>query len=284
MLCFSLCTLLSFSGSGAAASPPEGLAPEEITRLSIHYSHMSSYSKSSFDLRDDKGEILFSCNFFTVDGQEITLKDVPVVPEYMRRLRETAKEHDFAQIQGKRPPSKFFVHDAPMSGMNIEWPGGKSKYFNYWPTREVETLFREIADACVNKPGAPEEVSALYYTYVHTRRTESFRFDLCHDEGEFLFSARYYPEGATKVVAFEYVPVDPAHMQRLWEIVRAHGIANMRGKALHHKETTPPYPYAMLSLYWPDMRFVQLGQPASGNEELEAFFRDLAQEYAPKVN
>ena len=118
VFCFSLCTLLSFPASGAAASPPEGLAPEEITGLSIHYSHMSTESESSFDLRDDKGEILFSCNFFTVDGQEITLKDVPVDPEYMRRLRETAKEHHFAQIQEQRPPSEIFILDEPMSGLD----------------------------------------------------------------------------------------------------------------------------------------------------------------------
>ncbi|SBW08205.1 exported hypothetical protein [uncultured delta proteobacterium] len=282
VFCFSLCTLLSFPASGAAASPPEGLAPEEITGLSIHYSHMSTESESSFDLRDDKGEILFSCNFFTVDGQEITLKDVPVDPEYMRRLRETAKEHHFAQIQEQRPPSEIFILDEPMSFMHIEWPGGKRKSFNYWPTHEVETLFREIADACVNKPGAPEEISALYYTYTHTPRTKNFHFGLYHDEGNFLLFAQYYPEGATHAVAFEGVPVDPAHMQRLREIIRAHNIANMRGKALHHKELAFSYPYTMLNLYWPDMRFVQLGRPASGSEELEAFFRNLIQEYAPK--
>ena len=145
MLFFSACAHLSSFEPGMAAQPAEALGSEEIIKLSIHYSHMSRYSAFSFELRDDGGNILFSCRFFTTDGQEIILKDVQADPDYMRPLRDRARQHGFEKMQEKRPLGIFFVRDAPMRGMHITWSGGKSKYFNYWPSAEVEVFFRNLA-------------------------------------------------------------------------------------------------------------------------------------------
>ena len=124
---------------------------EQITGLSISYTHMTQYSAKSFQLQEENGEALFSCRFFS-DDDEIKLEKEPVSPEYMQRLREIAKKYDFASKKEKKTSNRPFVHDAPMYGMTLYWADKKNLRLNYYPDNgEVESLFREIAEECISE-------------------------------------------------------------------------------------------------------------------------------------
>ena len=275
MLAFAFC---SFSGCGEAASSAVG-APEDMIRLSIGYSHMSRFSALSFDLEEKDGEVLFSCNFFS-NMEEIRLERVPTAPEYMRRMRDIARRHNFANMKERSNESKPFIHDAPMSGMTMDWPDGKSLRLNYWPGGgEVEALFWEIAEVHINKPGAPEDISALYYDYVHASDHERLNFSLRGDNEKYLFSARYFTKDRERIVLSEK-PVDVEYVREMRELIKELGILDVKGNPLRETSESTPYPYARLYLYWPDMKILRLDESAPGGEELEKFFRDLAQIYA----
>ena len=284
MFTFAFC---SFSGCGNAAASAVG-APEDMIRLSINYSHMSMTSALSFSLEEKGSEVLFSCNFFS-EMEEITLDRVPADPEYMQRLREIAKRHNFANMKERSNEDESFIRDAPMYSMTMDWPGWKSLRLNYWPGGgEVEKLFWEIAEVYVNKPGAAEDISALYYNYAHASDHERFNFSLRANKGkfqrvnsgEFLFSARYFTEGREKIVLNEE-PVDIEHVRKMRELVKELGILDAKGNPLRETSmSAPPNPYARLNLYWPDMKILRLDERAPGGDELEKFFRDLAEKYA----
>jgi len=56
---------------------------------------------------------------------------------------------------------------------------------------------------------------------------------------------------------------------------------DVKGNPLREtSKSAPPYPYARLYLYWPDMKILRLDESVPGGEELEKFFRDLAEKYA----
>ena len=272
-LCFSVCAILAFPVMGEAE------APENLIGMRLHGGGMTQ--PTSFELREDKGEVLFSCRFPVGDKREILLEKTPVAPEYMRRLRDLVKQHGFAQMRERDNSDTPIPPDAPVRSMTLEWPENKSLRLNFWPVPdavdEVENLFLEIADSRLNKAGKTEDIAALYYGHAHREDAESFTFSLREDEGEYLFSAHYFTEDNEKVVVWD-APVDSAHMKRLRAVITKHGLTAMRGEALHKRpRSAPPEPYIWLHLYWPDMRFMHLAQPASGNRELQTFFRDLAQ-------
>jgi len=276
MFGFSVLVFCSFSGCAWAASS-ETSTPEDMIELSISYSDMRDYS--SFILREEGGEVLFSCRFFA--DVKIELEKINVAPEYMQRLREIARRHDFANMKERtRAADAPFIHDEPMYGMTMYWPDRKSLRLNYWPgDGEVEELFWEIAEACVNKPGAPEDISALFYNYAHANDYDRFNFSLRDCSGAFLFSARYYTEDREKVV-LSSVPVDIGHVRKMRELVKEFGILDTKGRPWRDTSTSPPpYPFARLNLYWPDMRIMQFDESAPGGEELKEFFQDLAQTY-----
>ena len=279
MLAFAFC---SFSGCGDAALSAVG-ATEDMIRLSIRYSHMSITSALSFDLEEKGGEVLFSCSFFS-NMEEIKLEKVRVAPEYMQRMREIAKQHDFANMKEKSNADRPFIHDAPMYDMTMGWPDRKSLRLNYWPGGgEVEKLFWEITGALINKPGAAEDISALYYDYAHASDYERFNFSLRGDKGKFLFSARYFTEGREKIV-LSGEPVDIEHVRKMRELVKELGILDVKGNPLWNtSKSAPPNPYARLNLYWPDMRILRLDESAPGGEELEKFFRGLAEKYVESL-
>ena len=212
--------------------------------------------------------------------EEIKLEKVRVAPEYMQRMREIAKQYDFASMKERSDADRPFIHDAPMCSMTMDWPDWKSLRLNYWPGGgEVERLFWEIADANINKPGAAEDISALYYDYAHASDYERFNFSLRGDKGKFLFSARYFTEGREKIV-LSGEPVDIEHVRKMRELVKELGILDVKGNPLREtSRSAPPYPYARLSLYWPDMRILRLDESAPGGEELKQFFQNLTQTY-----
>jgi len=283
ILAFCLFLWLSFAlpaAAGARPSPEVG-EPEDMIGLSISY-NTGKGSGNSFELREENGQVLFSHGFLR-GRQERALEKVPVDPEYMRRLRDMAKQHGFTRMREKDMSKQPFVHDAPMYEAVMYWPDKKRLRLNYWPAHnELETFFWEIADTLVNRPGAPEALSGLYYTYADTDQNKSFNFSLRTEEGKLLFSAHYFTDNKDKVV-LRSVPVSPAHMQKLGEIVRVHGLAAKPGVPLQElmmRRSHPPYPITELKMSWPDMRFVQLDQIASGSEELKQFFQNLAETYS----
>ena len=282
VMCFFACASLALPASAGAKSSSEAGDLEDMVRLSIRYS-AGRGDGNFFELREENGQVLFSSRFLKGSRQEMALEKVPVDPEYMRRLRDMAKRHGFAQMRAKDPSKQPFIHDAPMYEMTMYWPGNKRLRLNYWPAHnELERFFWEITGVCVNKPGPPEELSALYYDYAHTNQDASFNFALRAEGGKLLFSARFFTKNQDKVVLCD-VSVQPSHMQKLREIVRAHGIADMPKEAfpdLMMRRSHPPYPITVLKLYWPDMRFVQLDQVLSGSEELKQFFKNLAHTYS----
>ena len=277
MLVFSAFAFCSLS-SCSEATPSVG-ASEDMIGLSIDYSQMSRYSVLSFSLIEEDGEIFFSCSFF-MDDEEIKLEKVRIAPEYMQRLREIAHRYDFANMKERTNANKPFIHDAPTYRMTIYWRDKKSLSLNYWPGGgEVEKLFWELAETCINKPGAPEDISALYYNYAHANETNRFNFRLRSDNGNYLFSARYYTKDREKVDLRD-VTVDTEYVRKMCELIKEHGILNVKGNPLRDtSKSAPPYPYAKLNLYWPDMRTLRLDESAPGGEELKQFFQDLAQTY-----
>jgi hypothetical protein len=281
-ICLCACTFFVFPASAEAKSPAEVGEPEDMIRLSISYS-TGRGAGHSFELREENGQVLFSCHFGKMSRQEMALEKVPVDPQYMRRLRDMAKRHGFTRMREKDLSKRPFVHDAPMYEMAMYWPDNKRLRLNYWPAHaELERFFWEIADTLVNRPGAPEGLSALYYDYAHVQDFERFNFSLRTEKGKFLFSARYFTENRDKVVMHN-VPVQPSHMQKLREIVRTHGIADKRGVPLQElmmRRSAPPSPFSVLRLSWPDMRFVQLDEIPSGSEELKQFFQNLAEAHS----
>jgi uncharacterized protein YegP (UPF0339 family) len=276
---FFICAIfLHFICDRAEAASKTGASdvgtPEEMIGLSVSLVHMDMYSACSFSLQDKNGETLFSCDFYTSEGHKFKFENISVPGEYMHRLRDLAKQHNFAQMKERDAPT---YPDAPMYGTVMYWPDKKSLRLNYWPAQdELEKFFWDLADVCVNKPGVPEDISALYYTYVHDDDSDYFRFELCSQDGEYLFSARCFTENDDKVV-FRDVPVDAANMQKLREIVKENDIVNMKGNTLFEGRSAPLSPYALLNIYWPDMRILKLKQPESGGEGLENFFRSLAE-------
>ena len=269
----------AFPAAGSAfAASPEADAPEDITGLSITYNHMSRHSALSFDLREEGGEVLFSCSFF-MNGEEIVLEKVSVAPEYMQRLREIATRQGFANMRERAADNRPGLRDAPIHRMNVYWPGRRSMHFNYWPGGgRVEALFWEIAEACINRPGAPEDISALFYNHVEVSERGRFNFSLRSDKGNYLFSARYHAGNRERVV-ISSVPVDTGHVRDMRELVKELGILDKEGLPLRDT-SAPPYPYARLSLHWPDMRIMRFDESALGGEELKQFFQTLAQIYA----
>ena len=276
-LCFAAGAVLVPAGSGKAAQKTG--APEDIIGIVVSYAGMRD--AYSFELREENGTVLFSHNPDVHRGQSDVLENVPVDPEYMRRLREMAKRHGFARMREKDLSKRPFIRDAPMYGTTLYWPNDKRLRLNYWPARdELERFFWEITGSVINKPGPVEELSALSYDYVHTDNAEQFNFSLRADKtGQFLFSANYFTREREKVV-LSRVPVDAARMRELREIVKKHDITAMQGESLPDKqmrrESFPP-PYAELTLSWPDMCVIFLGQPASGGDELKRFFQNLAE-------
>ena len=279
MLAFALC---SFPDRGEAAPALVG-SPEDMISLSISYSHMSRFSAQSFTLEEKGGEVSFSCNFFS-NMEEVKLEKVPAASEYMQRLREIAKRHNFAGMKERSNEDESFIRDAPMYGMTMYWPDRKSLRLNYWPGGgEVEALFWELAEAYINKPGTAEDISALYYDYAHANDHEKFNFSLRGDKGSFLFSARYFTEDREKIVLNEE-PVDIEYVLKMRELVKELGILDVKGNPLREtSKSAPPYPYARLNLYWPDMRILRLDESAPGGKELEKFFRGLAEKYVESL-
>jgi len=281
-LCLFSCAFLALPVSVGAKPSSEVGAPEGMIGISIRYipGRGGGYS---FELREEDGQVLFSYRSSRGNRQEMALEKVAVDPEYMRRLRDLAKRHGFAQMRERDLSKRPFVHDAPMYEATMYWPGNKRLRLNYWPAHEeLERFFWEIADTLVNRPGAPENLSALSYDYAHVQDFERFNFALRTEEGKLLFSARYFTENRDKVV-LQNVPVQPGHMQKLREIVRAHGLAAKPGVPLQDlmmRRSAPPYPFSVLKMHWPDMRFIQLDQIASGSEELKQFFQNLAETYS----
>jgi len=151
---FFICATFSLFSCGKAEAAlkkdtPEVGTPDELIGLSISHTHMSRFSAYSFELRDDNGDILFSCNFFTPDGEEFKLENVNVEPENMRRLREILKEYGFANMKERNTAYAPFVHDAPMYGITMRWPDRKSLRLNYRPApggEELEKFFRTLAE------------------------------------------------------------------------------------------------------------------------------------------
>ena len=272
---FSFCALLSFVSLGGGAVRPkldtrEVGAPENIIGLRLSMTGMRGPSRS-FYLREENGETFFSSSDFG-------LENVSVPPEYMQKLREIAKKHGFVHMKERDTSRMPFVHDAPMYNTTMYWPDNKRLRLNYWPARdEMEKFFEGLVDAIVNKPGAPEDISSLYYTYMHTNRRNYFRFELHgDDDGEnFLFSAFCHMDDIEKVT-LRRAPVDLADVQRLREIIKEHGIVNMKGNPVYQGRSAPQPPYMELDIYWPDKKILRLNRLDSGAEELEQFFRDLA--------
>ncbi len=270
---FFACALLSLCGRSEAAAVG---APEDMTELSMSKYGMYHGDPHHFSLQEADGKVLFSFGFLA--DHPITFENVPVAHEQMQRLREIVKKYRFTRMNERSTFGRPHIVDAPSYLMEMYWPDGKNLRLNYWPDSggELEKFFWELAEACVVKPGAPEEISTLHYTYVHDDRSDSFGFSLREHEGTFLFSARCFTEDGEKVT-FSRVPVSRTDVQRLREIVKEHGIVDMERRPLWNAPPRPPSPYTMLDLYWPDMRFVNLIDIESGAEELEQFFRDLVQ-------
>ena len=196
-------------------------------------------------------------------------------------MRDIAKRHNFANMKERSNEGRPFLRDAPMSGMTMYWPDRKSLRLNYWPGGgEVEALFWEIAEAYINKPGAAEDISALYYNYAHASDHERLNFSLRCDNGKYLFSARYFTKAREKVVISEK-PIDIEYVRKMRGMIKELGILDVKGNPLREtSKSAPPYPYARLYLYWPDMRILRLDESAPGGEELKQFFQNLAGKYA----
>ena len=270
-MAFSLfcCALFSFIDSGSADLQPRSNATEEMIGLKATVSGMRAPGLS-FYLRENNGETLFS-------SSEFGLENVSVPPEYMQKLRDLANQHGFEHMKEKDTSDMPHVVDAPMYYMTMYWPGKKSLRLNYWPARdEVKKFFEDLVDACVNKPGAPEDISSLIYTYVHNNRRDYFRFELRGEDGKFQLTAHCYMSDIDKVT-LRRATVDMADVQRLREIVKRHGIVDIKGNPIYQGRSAPPTPYTMLDIHWPDKRILRLNRPDSGAEELEKYFRDLVQ-------
>ena len=128
-------------------------ASDRLTGIHISYSHMTRYSMKSFTLREVNGEIVFSCHFYS-EETEIKMDEVSVSPEYMQRMREITKKHDFASLKERKTTNRPFVRDVPMYNMTLYWPDKKYQRLNYWPDNgmeELENFFRELACKHTNK-------------------------------------------------------------------------------------------------------------------------------------
>jgi hypothetical protein len=270
---FFICAILLFSYCGMAEATSEVRTlevsePEEMIGIELRKTGMRAPSLF-FSLREENGETLFS-------SSEFELEDVVVQPEYMQELREIAKKHGFVHMKEKDMSKGPFVVDAPMYHMTMYWPEKKSLRLNYWPAHdELEKFFQGIVEACVNKPGEPDDISSLTFANIDASEDESFRFELSRKDGKFLLNAYCYMSDIEKVT-LRRAPMDAADVQNLREIVKEHGIVNMKGNHVYQGRSAPPPPYILLDIYWPDKRILRLNRPESGTEELEKFFRELA--------
>ncbi len=147
---------LSLFGCGGKA--PVEITAEDITSVSIGYSHMARASAYHFSLKEQNGEALFSCHYFfydTEDWYEVTVEEAQVEAGYMDELRALAAEYGFLNMKYKEPG--LFdrqISDAPSYTLELGWPIIKNDrtysdylYLNYHPTGsdEVKTLFQELA-------------------------------------------------------------------------------------------------------------------------------------------
>ncbi len=183
-LCFAAGAVLVPAGSGKAAQKTG--APEDIIGIVVSYAGMRD--AYSFELREENGTVLFSHNPDVHRGQSDVLENVPVDPEYMRRLREMAKRHGFARMREKDLSKRPFIRDAPMYGTTLYWPNDKRLRLNYWPARdELERFFWEITGSVINKPGPVEELSALSYECIQTTPSNSTSACAPTRRGNFCF-------------------------------------------------------------------------------------------------
>jgi len=127
--------------------------PEDVISLSISYSDMSRTSAYSYTLEEKNGEVLFSCQYFNEDYDEINIEEAPVDFAFMTGLRDIVKKHGLQNYRYREPAGMDLgVRDAPVYSLAMRWPKGEGGAYsnalrlNYFPegTEELIQFFRSL--------------------------------------------------------------------------------------------------------------------------------------------
>jgi hypothetical protein len=133
--------------------------PGDMLSLSISYSDMSRISAYDYTLKENGGEVLFSCFFFTDDYEEVSFEDMPVDSKYMDELRSLVEQHGFADMDYKEPGPRELAADAPTYSLIMRFPktiGGRvysdAHRLNYHPagTEDLLKVFLELREIFAN--------------------------------------------------------------------------------------------------------------------------------------
>jgi hypothetical protein len=145
---------------------------------------------------------------------------------------------------------------------------------------ELEKFFRDLALAnseLWEPTHVMEKLQWVTYAYDGTDGTGRFMFFLREVSASTQLFAQYVTDKGEQIELRERV--DDKYMDQLREIVKKHGLVDLaKTKEQREKKRSAADPY-ILNMDWsgePGLSF--LGRPP-GAEELENFFRSLAEEY-----
>jgi len=140
---------------GCSAEEVISITPDQVISMSISYVHMTRTSAYGYTLEEKDGQVLFSCHYFTDDGEEVVIEEAPVDAKYMDEMRALVEKYGFLNMKYKEPSlMEQQIRDAPMYTLELGWPQivNDRTYkdyvrLNYFPTgtEEVQKLFWEIA-------------------------------------------------------------------------------------------------------------------------------------------
>jgi hypothetical protein len=122
-----------------------------------------------------------------------------------------------------------------------------------------------------------DQITGISISHTHMTLHSMKSFELREVQGETVFSCHFFEdEGEIKI---EEVRVPTEYMQKLREIAKKYDFASLKEKKPSNIFIHDAPMYRM-TLYWPDNKRLSLNYwPANGSEELEIFFREMAQKY-----